>query len=69
GLIDGQEYSYAIFAKIDSNAVSSQLSRASWIAGGSPVPMPALSFGLAGSQTSITISWESPAHNIDGTPM
>ena len=42
---------------------------ASWTAGGSPIPNGAVSFSLSGNENVVTIIWESPAANTDGTPM
>ncbi|RMI03587.1 MAG: T9SS C-terminal target domain-containing protein, partial [Calditrichaeota bacterium] len=69
GLIDGQEYSYDIWARVDSTGKVSEAISASWIAGGSPIPSPPVSFSVAGNQQQVTISWTSPTTNIDGTPM
>ncbi len=69
GLVDGQEYTYTIYAKLDSNGVSSQALSASWIAGGSPVPAPPVFFAIAGNQQQVKIYWTSAAVNVDSTTM
>lgn len=69
GLVDGQEYTYTIYAKLDSNGVSSQAISASWIAGGSPVPAPPVFFAIAGNQQQVKIYWTSAAVNVDSTTM
>ncbi len=69
GLNDGQEYTYEIYAKVDSSGRSSGSISASWIAGGSPIPNPATSFSVSGSLNQVTLYWHSPSENLDGTPM
>lgn len=68
-LVDGQFYDYQIAARVDSSGKSSAAVSAGWTAGGSPIPEAPLSFDLGGNQNQITISWESPTVNIDGTPL
>ena len=69
GLVDGQLYHYAIYARVDSNGASGDAAEVSWIAGGSPIPNGTSSFSLSGNESTIRFIWESPATNIDGTPM
>lgn len=69
GLTDGEEYTYSIYAIIDSNRVSGEAATARWIAGGSPIPSAAGGFNVAGNQDIVRISWQNPVSNIDGTPM
>ncbi len=68
-LTDGQEYHYRIFAKTLADGKISGSIETSWICGGSPIPSGVISFSVAGNQTQVTLSWESPVANIDGTPM
>jgi hypothetical protein len=69
GLVDGVEYTYEIYAKLDSAGFESQSISASWIAGGSPIPNPPVDLGISHDQNQVTIYWTNPVENIDGTPM
>ena len=69
GLVDGQEYRYKIFARVNTTGMVSPEVEYAWIAGGSPVPAAPASFSLSGNELSVKIYWESPAVNVDGTPM
>jgi len=69
GLIDGQEYTYSIYAKIDSTGAYSILTSTSWIAGGSPVPQPPAQLSAYGNPEQIKLKWINPSRNIDDTPM
>ena len=69
GLNDGQEYTYEIYAVVDSSGRASGSASASWIAGGSPIPDPPTEFGISSHQNQVTLRWRNPNTNIDGTPM
>ena len=70
GLIDGQEYNYTIFSKvIATDSISPKVS-ASWIAGGSPIPDPPMTFFLKNAGVDDLLAhWTNPTTNVDGTPM
>lgn len=69
GLVDGQEYVYEIYARLNSNQLSSSVIQTSWIAGGSPIPNPPVNFNLSGDQNQVSLNWINPNTNIDGTTM
>jgi len=69
GLTDGVEYTYQIFAKVDSSGRTSSSVEATWIAGGSPTPMPPTNFGVHTNGNQVTAVWQNPSTNVDGTPM
>lgn len=69
GLVDGQEYNYAIYAKVDGTSLLSDARYASWIAGGSPIPNPPVDATVRGDVNQVTLRWVNPARNIDNTPM
>ena len=69
GLVDGQVYTYQLYAKTHATGSASNIVEAAWIAGGSPVPSPATMFNVGGYESEVVLSWKSPSRNIDGTPM
>jgi len=69
GLIDGQEYSYQIYAKMDSSKRESEIVETTWTAGGSPFPSAPVSLGISVDGDDVIISWRNASLNIDGTPM
>jgi hypothetical protein len=69
GLNDGQEYTYTIYAKLDSNGSTSQMIQTSWIAGGSPIPESPLNFNVFGNLNEVSFKWVNPVVNNDGTPI
>jgi subtilisin family serine protease len=68
-LEDGREYSYYIYIKIDTSAIESHKVTNSWIAGGSPIPSPAVIKDISGGSHQISLQWTNPNTNIDGTPL
>jgi hypothetical protein len=69
GLVDGQEYEYALYAKLVASDSASRSATVSWIAGGSPIPTPPTNVGLTGDASQVTLFWRNPSVNVDGTPM
>jgi hypothetical protein len=69
GLTDGQEYSYSIYAVIDSNGVGGVEAFTSWIAGGSPIPQTPVDLSVSGSPSQVLVRWQNPSFNMDGTAM
>jgi hypothetical protein len=69
GLNDGQEYTYTVYAKLDSNGFASIPKQTSWIAGGSPIPAPPADPNIYGDSNGITLKWSNPGENVDGTAM
>ncbi len=69
GLIDGTEYQYSIYAKIDSNMLESHKTETSWTAGGSPIPSGVNNLSISGGPDLIKLTWLNPSRNIDGTLM
>jgi hypothetical protein len=69
GLVDGVEYAYEIYARLDSTGFEGQSVSASWIAGGSPIPNPPSDIGISQSQNQVTLYWTNPNKNVDDTPM
>jgi hypothetical protein len=69
GLNDGQEYTYLIYAKLDSIGIISPKVELSWIAGGSPIPNPPEYLSISNQTNQILFSWQNASKNIDGTPM
>lgn len=69
GLNDGQEYTYTVYAKIDSNGFASVSRQISWIAGGSPIPAPPVDLNIQGNLNEVLLKWSNPTENVDGTAM
>jgi hypothetical protein len=69
GLNDGQEYSYSIYAVIDSNGVGGIEAFAFWIAGGSPFPQSPVDISVSGNTAQVQLRWMNPSANIDNTRM
>jgi hypothetical protein len=69
GLVDGQLYTYSIFAQLDSLPIVSQPVQTSWISGGSPIPTAPLEVAIANLGNQVKFSWRNPSVNIDDTPM
>ena len=68
-LVDGQLYTYQLYAKTHNTGSTSNFVEATWIAGGSPIPSSATMFNVGGNESEVVISWLAPSKNIDGTPM
>jgi hypothetical protein len=69
GLVDGQPYTYNIFAQLDSIPIVSQPVQTSWIAGGSPIPITPLEVSISNLGNQVKLRWRNPSVNIDDTPM
>ncbi|MFQ5583917.1 MAG: S8 family serine peptidase, partial [Calditrichia bacterium] len=69
GLINGQYYNYSIFTKIIATDSSSEKADTAWTAGGALQPGAPLNFTATQSGTDLTMRWENPSTNIDGTPL
>ncbi|MEJ2537644.1 MAG: hypothetical protein P8048_11445, partial [Calditrichia bacterium] len=69
GLIDGQEYHYTIYARLDSLQIISPVVEVTWIAGGSPIPTAPLDVAIANMGAQVKLIWTNNTTNLDGTPM
>jgi predicted small secreted protein len=69
GLNNGQKYHYTIYAKLASLQLISPVVEVSWIAGGSPIPMPPLNIGIANLGDQVNLIWTNNSVNVDGTPL
>ncbi len=69
GRVEGQEYEYELFAKLDSSAFPGASVFITGTAGGSRVPGTPLDFSLSGGLDEVTFSWTNPSGNTDGSPM
>ena len=69
GLVEGQLYSYSLYARLVANDSTSREVGTSWTAGGSPVPGPPTEISVQGDETSVTLTWRNTSTNIDGTPI
>jgi hypothetical protein len=69
GRIDGQEYEYELYAKLDSSSIPGASVFITGTAGGSRVPGTPLDFGITGGADEVTLSWTNPSGNTDGSPM
>jgi len=68
-LVDGEEYHYSIYVKIDTSGILSHKIEGSWICGGSPIPSSPVLTSISGGSNDVTLKWTNPNTNIDGTPL
>ncbi|MDH4071309.1 MAG: M43 family zinc metalloprotease, partial [Ignavibacteria bacterium] len=69
GLLEGNEYEYELFAKLDSSAFPGTSVIVTATAGGSRIPGTPESFSLSGDLDQVTLSWTNPSTNIDNSTM
>jgi subtilisin family serine protease len=69
GLVEGEEYLYEMWTRIDNSGLESAVASVVWTAGGSARPASPSGFSVTGSFSQITLEWTNPTANSDGTPM
>ncbi len=69
GLTDGQLYTYEVFAKLIANDSSSQIVEVTWHAGGDPQPAAPANLACDSDETSVTLTWDDPTTQADGSPI
>lgn len=69
GLTDGQLYSYEVYAKVIATDSTSEARSAEWHAGGSPVPAAPANLNCSPTVSDVTLTWEDPTTQSDGTPL
>lgn len=69
GLLEGNEYEYELFAKLDSSAFPGSSVIVTATAGGSRIPGTPEEFSLSGDLNQVTLSWINPSTNIDNSTM
>jgi len=68
-LVEGQQYTYEMYTKIDTSTLTSTVASVNWTSGGARQPGSPMDFAIAGDEAQMSFSWTNPSRNVDGTPM